>query len=340
MKTQGIAVMTAVVGAVALASVTGLAQTQQERAEARAHLEAAKKAAGYEVADLYDHTCSRLMVGAELPYGRIVPPENDRNPARFHTEPVKVFDNLYYVGERMQHGATPAAWAVTTSDGIILIDALFEDSVRDQIEGGLKKLGLDPAKIKYIVASHGHADHIAGARYLQDTYHAKLMMAQGDWDVLEKATNFRGPKPNKDIVIEAGGQKLTLGDTTLTLVHTPGHTPGTISMLIPVKDNGTPHIAALWGGTGMQFSAKEYNASAVKFRDVAAKAGADVMLSTHPQLDKSDVKLPLVLKRKPGDPHPYVVGAPVVQAYFTVAAECSAAAMLLPEEYKGYLGRR
>ncbi|MEI9814881.1 MAG: hypothetical protein WDO18_20565 [Acidobacteriota bacterium] len=47
------------------------------------------------------------------------------------------------------------------------------------------------------------------------------------------------------------GQKLTLGDTTVTLYITPGHTPGTLSVVFPVKDNGANHIVALWGGAGL-----------------------------------------------------------------------------------------
>jgi metallo-beta-lactamase class B len=322
--------------AAALGSTPLIAQSQ--RAAGLAHIEAAKKAAGYEVADLFDHTCARLMVGAALPFGRIPPPDNDRDPAKFHTEPVKVFDNLYYVGEKMQHGASPSAWAVTTSEGIILIDTMFEDSMRDEILGGFTKLNLDPANIKYIILTHGHGDHINGAKYLQDTYKPRVVMGGPDWDAVERNANFRGPKPTRDVAA-VDGQKVTLGDTTITLYLTPGHTAGTLTLLIPVKDNGTPHLAALWGGTGMQFSAEEYSKQAFRMRDVVTNAGADVMLSTHPQLDKSDVKLPLMSKRKPGDPHPYVVGKDVVRNYFTVAGECSAAAVLLPEEYQGYLGR-
>jgi metallo-beta-lactamase class B len=317
----------------------GIGTAQPAREAAQTHLAAAKKAAGYEVSDLYDHLCSRLIIGATMPFGRIVPADNDRDPKRFHMEPVKVFDNLYYVGEKMQHGASPSAWAVVTSEGIIVIDALFDTSVDDEIVGGLRKMKLDPEKIKYLIASHGHADHIAGAKYLQDSFKVRMLMGAADWDVLEKSQNFRGPKPKRDIAA-VDGQKVTLGDETITLYVTPGHTPGTLSMLIPVKDHGEPHLAALWGGTGMQFSAEAYNKSAKRFRDIVSASGADVMLSTHPQLDKSDIKLALVEKRKPGDPHPYVVGNDIVKSYLTVAAECSAAAMLLPEEYKGYLGRR
>ena len=339
------------VAAFALAATLGVAvafaqQSSNQTLPANArelalqHMEAAKKAAGYEVSDLYDHTCTRLMIGASMPFGRIVAPENDRDPKRFHEEPVRVFDNLYYVGEKMQHGGSPSAWAVTTSQGIILIDTMFADSVQDEVVNGLKKMNLAPANIKDIILTHGHVDHYGGAAFLQDTYHPHVLMGAPDWEAMNSGRGGagRGPKPARDIAV-VDGQKLALGDETITMYVTPGHTPGTLALLIPVTDHGTPHLAALWGGTGMQYSAEEYNKSAVRFRDIARKAGADVILSTHSQLDKSDIKLRLVEKRKPGDPNPYVVGPEVVQNYLTVAAECSAAAVLLPEEYEGYLGR-
>jgi metallo-beta-lactamase class B len=238
----------------------------------------------------------------------------------------------------MQWGASPSAWAVETSEGIILIDTMFEDSVQPQIIGGLQTLGLDPADIKIILITHGHGDHTGGAKLLQDTYGSKVYMGGPDWDRMEQNERYRGPRPARDVsVVE--GQEVTLGDTTIKLHLTPGHTPGTVSMLIPVEDSGTRHLAALWGGTGMQYSAEEYSEQAARFRDIAAKAGADVILSTHPQLDNSDVKLPLMQYRQPGDPHPFVVGEQVVKNYLTVAHECAAAATLMPDAYQRYLGR-
>ncbi len=338
MKKYPIGLATATVLSVIVGGEMGFAQPSNQKEMAQRHFEAAKNAAGYEVADLYDHLCSRLLVGASLPFGRIIPQDNDRDPAKFHAEPVKVFDNLYYVGEKMQHGASPSAWAITTSEGIILIDTMFENSVEDEIVNGLKKMKLDPANIKYVILTHGHNDHINGAKFLQDTYNVHLIMSAADWDMVEQNKNFRGPKPRRDMVA-TDGQKLTLGDETITIYLTPGHTPGTVSLLIPLRDAGQTHLAALWGGTGFQFSAETYNKQAERFRDIVTKAGADVILSTHPQLDKSDVKLRLVEKRQPGDRNPYVVGNDVVRSYLTVAAECSAAAELRPDLYKGYLGR-
>lgn len=328
-------------GAILALGLLALGQSgyaQSEREQGWAHVEAAKQAAGYENAVLFDHTCARLVVGADLPFGRIARPIDDREPANYYMDPVQVFDNLYYVGEKMQWGATPSAWAVETSEGIILIDTMYEDSMQDLILGGFEKLGLDPADIKYILISHGHGDHTGGAKYLQETYGAQVVMGEPDWDAMEQSERYRGSKPERDIAV-AEDTEISLGDTTIKLYLTPGHTPGTLSMLIPVTDNGEPHLAALWGGTGMQYSAEDYSEQAARFREVVREAGADVVLSTHPQIDNSDVKLSFFQHRQPGDPNPYVVGEDATQNYLSVAHHCAAAATLLDEEYQRYLGR-
>src|SRR5262249_47532095 len=160
--------------------------------------------------------------------------------------------------------------------------------VQDQIVAGLKKLGLDPADIKYIIVSHGHTDHYLGARYLQDTYKAHVLASKADWDYMEKDNTPADKKPKRDMVVE-DGSKLTLRDTHLTLHVTRAPTPETISILIPVKDANQKHLASLWGGSGLSargFSSLEeaerlYSASAKRFRDIAQKAGADVYLSSH-----------------------------------------------------------
>ena len=54
----------------------------------------------------------------------------------WYAKPVKVFDNLYFVGQTEY-----SAWAVTTSDGIIIIDPIFDYSVEDEVVNGLKSLG-------------------------------------------------------------------------------------------------------------------------------------------------------------------------------------------------------
>jgi len=322
MTSHAIASLTAAGIAAALLATQVQAQTAAGTVES--HIAAAKAAAGSEHVALFESLCRPAPGPAPAASGpRPVP---DRST--WHYEPVKVFDNLYYVGEKEY-----SAWAVVTSDGIVVIDTIWAHSVEDEIVGGLKKLGFDPAKIKYAIVSHAHIDHIGGAKFLQDTYGTHIVMSAADWDFTEKSTRLPDAiKPKRDIVV-ADGEKLTLGDTTLSINLTPGHTPGTISLLIPVKDGGRPHLVATWGGTGFNFELTEANFqtyinSAVRYHDVVVKSGADILLSNHTIYDGSRTKLPAVATHKAGDPHPYVIGNDAVQRYVKVAEECARANLL------------
>jgi metallo-beta-lactamase class B len=235
---------------VLLAVSTLAAQTANDTPDA--HIAAAKAAAGDDFQNLFQFQCygpgpggQRATAGTGAQRGPAAAPRPPGPPDRstWYAEPVKVFDNLYFFGQ-----SEYSVWAIATSQGIIVLDTIFDYSVEDEVAGGMKKLGLDPANIKYAIVSHAHPDHDGGARFLQDHYGTRVIMSPADWDVLDKRTF--GAKPKRDIEA-TDGQKLTLGDTTLTLYITPGHTPGTISTLFPVKDNGTPHLAALWGGVGL-----------------------------------------------------------------------------------------
>ena len=182
---------------------------------------------------------------------------------------------------------------------------------------------------------------MAGAPLLQQRG-ARVVMSAADWDWLASDPG-RWPKAKRDIVA-TDGYKLTLGDTTLTLYLTPGHTPGTISTIIPLRDGNSRHVAMLWGGTGFNwrggstryiqpstpptFWYKNYADSARKMRDIAAKAGADVVLSNHPEYDNSTTRLAMMPKRSAGQPNPYVIGSMGVSRFLTVAEECALAGPL------------
>ena len=108
-------------------------------------------------------------------------------------------------------------------------------------------------------------------------------------------------------------------------------------------DHGTPHVAASWGGTAFNWMANRsayitpdrperfwfetYSASARRFKDIAASAGADVLISNHTIFDGSKTKIPALERRKPGDPHPYVIGKDSVQRYLTVVDEYAQAGL-------------
>jgi metallo-beta-lactamase class B len=327
------------VAALALALTVGFGvegNAGQDKAAIDAHIAAARKAAGTDHLGLFDRICTAPAPAPAAQTGA-PPPQGPPDRSTWHAEPAKVFDNLYFVGE-----IEYSAWAVNTSDGIILVDAIFDYSVEDEVIGGLKKLGLDPTKVKYVIISHAHRDHVGGARYLQDTLGARVVMSAEDWDLIDR-TKGSWPKPKRDVVA-TDGQRITLGDTTVTLYLTPGHTLGTISTLVPVKDGTRTHLAASWGGTAFNWTTNRaayitperpdrfwfdiYSKSAERFRDIVARAGADVLIANHTNFDGSKTKLPLLAKRRPTDPHPYVIGNEAVQRYLTVANECAKAGLM------------
>jgi metallo-beta-lactamase class B len=310
---------------VGLAMIARLAFAQSVQNEIDAHMTAARNAAGFD----FTGTLARLCVAPPFTSGiRDVAP--GKPPARetWFTEPAKVFDNLYFVGSKIH-----SSWALTTSAGIILIDTLFTYNSEEEIVGGLKKLGLDPAQVKYVIITHAHGDHVGGAKLMQDRFKSRIVMGGPDWDSIERSVNgYPEGKPKRDIVAD-DGQKITLGDTSVTIVTTPGHTPGTLSMIFPVKDRGQTLYVAYAGGTAFNFPSTVpnfdiYIRSQQKLAAAARAADATILMTNHSEFDYATTKIKLLAARKPGEPHPYEAGKDAVARYFTVTEECAQAQRL------------
>ena len=191
-------------------------------------------------------------------------------------EPTRVFENLYFIGFN-----DVGAWAIDTSNGLILIDTLNSpDEARDVLVPGLERMGLDPNEIEYVIIGHGHNDHVGGASYLQDTYGVRVLMSAADWDLALSGERPDRPRPTRDVVV-SDGQQLTLGDTTVTLAITPGHTAGTLTMFVPVKHLGRTHTAVIFSGTQMPSEEAVANFERV-FVDIAQPLSAEAVLGGHP----------------------------------------------------------
>jgi metallo-beta-lactamase class B len=250
----------------------------------------------------------------------------------WYTEPVRVFDNLLYVGQTEY-----SAWAIPTAEGILVIDALYDYSAEPQIADGLRKLGYDPADIRYVIISHGHGDHVGGAAHLQQRYGARIVMSEADWNLVEQST-ASWPKPRRDIVA-GDGHEIRLGEVTARLYLTPGHTPGTISTVVsPIRDGERTYVAAAWGGTAFNFRGspefprdywlRTYGESAARFRDVVQRSGAEILIANHPRFDRTTTKVPALANRRAGQPHPFVIGNEMIRRYLDVAEHCAAAARI------------
>lgn len=256
--------------------------------------------------------------------------------------PTKVFDNLYYIG-----GTRTGGWLLTTSEGYIMMDAMYGTSPEETLIPGMNELGLDPAKVKYIVITHPGPDHAGGAGYFQEKYGTQVIMDANAWELmenpgpdswqmkLEKAReegrplntqekDWKGP-PQKDIV-GTDGQKLTLGDTTITMVFTPRTADGGgLSYIFPVFDNGEPHMMASYGNSGIPKSLEErklYRESVQHFLTYTDAANVDVVLSSHPFVDGSVERMEELKNRKTDDPNPFVIGQDAARRYISLFDQC------------------
>ncbi|MDA1183633.1 MAG: MBL fold metallo-hydrolase [Acidobacteria bacterium] len=351
MKFHLAALSLALAMAVSVASVSLAAQSPAARdfdEEIRASLQAAKRAAGFEFLGTLVRTCLLPQSGGENTSDNLPRYISDPSsvPARetWYADSAKVFDNLYFVG-----GSVHSSWALTTSDGIILIDTIYPYNSEELIVGGLTRLGLDPEDIKYVIVAHAHGDHIGGSEMLQSRYGAQVVMGRPDWDLVTRYPNrYSTMAPKRDIVA-TDGMEITLGDTTVTLWETPGHTPGTLSFTFTVRDNGRPVNVAYSGGTGFNFvnntpdpGIRNFDSYIASQRHMAAQAaatGATVLLSNHSEFDNAVSKNRMLAGRGDG-PHPYEVGADWVARYFQVLENCARAAQLrLEQERAGAAGR-
>lgn len=286
-----------------------------DNAQSLARVEAARKTAGTDVTPPFNFFCIPANTRA-----------NNANAPEL--EPVKLFDNLYAAGN-----SETIVYAITTSDGIILLDSGYADRVETVLVPGLKKLGLDPARVKYVLLGHGHGDHFGGAAHFQERYGARVGTAAADWDLMYPANPPQQANPNavkppkRDLVIE-DGKPIKLGDVSVMPVQIPGHTPGSMAFIFPVKDGRTNHTAGLFGGTILTLDRittpglKQYVASISHYLDVAKKMNVDVEVQNHAIFDDTPNRLAKLKARKPGEPHPFVMGGDRYARFWNVISQC------------------
>ena len=241
-------------------------------------------------------------------------------PARFPglgegvaATPAKLFDNLYYVGR-----TDVGAWVIKTSDGLALIDTLYTpEDAANIIMPGLQQLGLDPAQLKVVFATHFHGDHAGGVPFFRDRG-VRIMLSEADWGPL-------GGAPNADSMARAG-QVIMLGDTPITIVLTPGHTPGAISLIVPVTENGVTHKAVIMelsprGGADVHKQAVEGIAHLGEF---IASESVDVALHPHEMIFDPVARdfIMSASSRTQGSENPLVIGNEAAGRFAAMVGKC------------------
>lgn len=226
-------------------------------------------------------------------------------------KPAKIFDNMGIVGT-----AGTCCAIIETSEGLILLDALWPNPLYiDIIENGIRELGYDPADIKILLISHGHPDHSGCGKHFVEKYGAVPYMSKVDYE-FEKVFCEKAGNPEWTFDFEVDhfldeGDVLTLGDTSIYCFSTPGHTPGGLSFIVPVKDQGREHMAALWGGSAPppQLEANyQYLRSLDHFIEACRKYHVDADFMNHPVLNNGVERMAVMINRLDQVANPFVIG--------------------------------
>jgi glyoxylase-like metal-dependent hydrolase (beta-lactamase superfamily II) len=120
------------------------------------------------------------------------------------------------------------------------LEALVIDPATDEILPKISNLISSGLKVVGIIATHGHADHVCGVKGLRELVGCRFMLHELDVEVLKESVewalewgidiSFNDVRP--DILLK-GGEVLRLGSAEIQIIHTPGHTPGSITIYIP-----------------------------------------------------------------------------------------------------------
>lgn len=225
-------------------------------------------------------------------------------------KPAAVAPGVFLLG-----GVAPAAaYAVETSDGVVLVDSGLDDSA-DGVTAQLAEVGLDPGRVRAVLLTHAHADHSLGAGRLR-AGGARVYAGRGDCGPLRAGgpreaffSTFhmpdRQPHPTAVDVELAGGEEIVVGRTRITALAAPGHTPGSICYLL---DRGPDGGRVLFTGDVVQHldggpdtlgtyaaalpplyrgDARDYLATLRRLRDLPAP---HYVLPGHPRMDAEPQK--------------------------------------------------
>jgi metallo-beta-lactamase class B len=169
---------------------------------------------------------------------KLRPLPNDRKEWSDTCEPFRIAGNLYYVGTY-----DLCCYLITTPKGHILINTGLAASV-PVIKKNIEQFGFKFSDIKILLTTQAHFDHVSGMADIKKRTGAKMMVDEKDAKVLADggaSDYFMGGDGPLFIPVKADRllhdhDTISLGGTKLELLHHPGHTKGSCSYLVTVKD--------------------------------------------------------------------------------------------------------
>jgi glyoxylase-like metal-dependent hydrolase (beta-lactamase superfamily II) len=211
---------------------------------------------------------------------------------------MEIIEGIHKVDEASANMAHSNVYLLVEGNELIVIDTGTPGNAK-KIVSYVQKIGRQPSNVSTIILTHCHMDHVGSAKELKDLTNAKVAVHAEDADYVSGKKPL--PKP-KNVLFRAGSffVKLTpvqpdiifkdndkIGQ--LTIIHTPGHTLGSIALLDEAKK-------VLFAGDALRFDGKQLSSSPEQFTLDMVKAkksigklaslSFDIMLCGHGEVLK------------------------------------------------------
>ncbi len=156
----------------------------------------------------------------------------------------EIFDGIYLIGgPNISHSEDATAFLTDCGDELVMIDS-GAGRTAGRLEKAVRNLSFDPANISTVILTHCHIDHIGGAPYLAERFGCRLIAHDLDaaaieaGDPVETAARMYGtafPPTPIDRRIQGEEETIRFGNQDIRFIHTPGHTPGSMAVVIDRK---------------------------------------------------------------------------------------------------------
>ena len=182
------------------------------------------------------------------------------NQENRYVKPFKIYGNLYYVGDDWV-----CSHLVDTGDGLLLFDG-GNCGASAMLVQAIWEAGFNPADVRWLIASHGHMDHIGAANFFRRMFGTKLFLGAPDaqmfrerpeLSMIQESPNCMDALFAPDVEIQ-DGDVMRFGNTEIQFYLVPGHTEGCIACFFDVKEGEETKRAGYYGGFGFNTLQEEY----------------------------------------------------------------------------------